>query len=104
MGKNNIRSFRYSDEVAEVLESFEGESMNAKFENLVMYCFSEVPKREKIISELDGKIDSRRDLLFNLTSRCSDIDKMVIQLNLLKTNIENLSKSPALIQEKLENM
>lgn len=30
--KNNIRSFRYSDRVAQILESMEGDSLNAKFE------------------------------------------------------------------------
>ena len=36
--KTNIRSFRYSDRVAEILEASEGDTLNEKFENLVLFC------------------------------------------------------------------
>ncbi|MBE7724524.1 MAG: hypothetical protein E7244_08870 [Enterocloster citroniae] len=42
--KNNIRSFRYSDRVAQILESMEGDSLNAKFENLVIFCHDRLPE------------------------------------------------------------
>ena len=42
--KNNIRSFRYSDRVAEILEAMEGDSLNAKFENLVLFCYDRLPE------------------------------------------------------------
>lgn len=47
--KNNLRSFRYSDRVAEILEGFDGDSMNAKFENLVLYCFDGLEDKKKRI-------------------------------------------------------
>lgn len=52
MAKNNIRSFRYSDEVAAIIEKFKGDSLNDKFENLVLYCFWE---RKKIDDQLAQK-------------------------------------------------
>lgn len=45
--KNNIRSFRYSDRVAQILESMEGDSLNAKFENLVIFCHDKLPEVQK---------------------------------------------------------
>ena len=45
--KNNIRSFRYSDRVAQILESMEGDSLNAKFENLVLFCHDRLPEVQK---------------------------------------------------------
>ena len=45
--KNNIRSFRYSDRVAQILESMEGDSLNAKFENLVIFCHDRLPEVKK---------------------------------------------------------
>jgi hypothetical protein len=55
--KPNIRSFRYSDEVARILEGFEGESMNAKFENLVLYCYKTLPAKKKEIKQAQEQID-----------------------------------------------
>ena len=104
MAKNNIRSFRYSDEVAKVLEDFNGDSFNQKFENLVLYCFDEVPKREAKIKQLNEEISSRTEMLYSLSSRCSDIQTMIYALQRMQKDIENLSKSPALIQSKLESM
>ena len=48
--KTNIRSFRYSDRVAEILEASEGNTLNEKFENLVLFCYDELPKTKR---ELD---------------------------------------------------
>lgn len=45
--KSNIRSFRYSDRVAQILESMEGDSLNAKFENLVIFCHDKLPEVQK---------------------------------------------------------
>lgn len=45
--KTNIRSFRYSDRVASILESMEGANLNAKFENLVLFCNDKFPEVEK---------------------------------------------------------
>ena len=35
--KSNLRSFRYSDEIAAILEAQEGNSLNEKFESLVLF-------------------------------------------------------------------
>lgn len=52
--KNNIRSFRYSDRVAEILEEMEGKTLNEKFENLVITCYATLPEvRHKI--EIESK-------------------------------------------------
>ena len=45
--KNNIRSFRYSDRVAQILESMEGDSLTATFENLVLFCHDRLPEVQK---------------------------------------------------------
>lgn len=48
--RNNIRSFRYSDRVAEILESVEGDSLNDKFNNLVITAYDALPE---VRSELE---------------------------------------------------
>lgn len=77
--KNNIRSFRYSDEVAGVLEAFEGSSLNDKFENLVLYCFWERERIEKqighsrdLLKDVESKIADRRRELYDLDALCRE--------------------------------
>lgn len=65
MAKTNIRSFRYSDEVAGIIEGFQGSNLNEKFENLVLYCFW---NRKK----LDMEIAQKQDKLCKLTKQIED--------------------------------
>lgn len=51
--KNNIRSFRFSDEVLCKLQKAKGDSLNEKFENLVNGCFKKLPQIEKRVKELE---------------------------------------------------
>ena len=47
MKKNNIRSIRFSDELAELIDRQIGNSFTEKFENLITRCVWELPAREK---------------------------------------------------------
>ena len=58
MAKNNLRSFRFSDEVAAILDRFEGASMNDKFENLILHCFWQREQLEKMIAERQHRLAS----------------------------------------------
>ena len=66
--KTNIRSLRFSDELAELIERQQGQNFTEKFENLVTRCVWEVPAREKELAELERRI---RKSLFNI-SACAD--------------------------------
>lgn len=73
MGKDNIRSFRYDDEVAKIIEDFSGDNFGEKFENLVLYCHKAIPKVEKRIKQaetelgvLEKKCAAKRAELVNL--------------------------------------
>lgn len=43
--KNNIRSIRFSDELAELIDRQVGRTFTEKFENLVTRCVWELPKK-----------------------------------------------------------
>ena len=69
--KSNIRSFRYSDEVAGILEAFTGNSLNEKFENIILYCFwerkridKEIAYRRKELDRLHEECREARDRLY----------------------------------------
>lgn len=51
--KNNIRSIRFSDELAELIDRQQGKNFQQKFENLVTRCVYELPQREQEIKRLD---------------------------------------------------
>ena len=47
--KTNIRSIRFSDELAELIERQQGSNFTQKLENLVTRCMWELPTREREI-------------------------------------------------------
>lgn len=51
-GKPNIRSIRFSDEMAELIDRQVGSSFTEKFENLVSRCVWELPEREKQLAKI----------------------------------------------------
>ena len=83
MAKNNIRSFRYSDEVAGILESFEGSTLNEKFENLVLHCFWERKKIETQLAQkrkeyvrLCKQVEEKRNQLYEFDSLMSEKQRL----------------------------
>lgn len=75
--KSNIRSFRYSDEVAAILEKQEGNSLNEKFENLVLRCFWELPKRQESLKQVQKQIVDEREKLYAVQRASSDINTLL---------------------------
>ena len=87
MAKNNIRSFRYSDEVKEILENFDGVSMNEKFENLVKYCFGQVPVVETRLKDLNREIEEKQDKLRGVRLQVKELDIFIMCLQGIKEKI-----------------
>ena len=54
--KNNIRSIRFSDELAELIDRQIGDTFTQKFENLVTKCVWELPNREKQLKDIEEQI------------------------------------------------
>lgn len=82
--KSNSRSFRYSDEVKNILEQQEGDSLNAKFENLILYCFWQLPKIKKEIKSLEKrKAELQKDI-----SVCSEKLREINSFKVLTDRIE----------------
>ena len=64
--KNNIRSIRFSDELAELIERQIGDTFTQKFENLVTKCVWELPNREKQLNDIEAQIKRERERLYRL--------------------------------------
>lgn len=72
--KNNIRSIRFSDELAELIDRQVGQNFTEKFENLVTRCVWELPGKEAELRQLEQKISRKRKEYQKL---CSQLEKLV---------------------------
>ena len=61
--KNNIRSIRFSDDLAELIDRQAGNTFTAKFEALITRCVWELPKKEQQLKEIQQEIEETRDKL-----------------------------------------
>lgn len=74
--KSNLRSFRYSDEVAAILEAQEGNSLNEKFESLVLFCFYKLESRKKDLQHIEADIKRERERLYNLQRATEELRQL----------------------------
>ena len=67
--KSNIRSIRFSDELAELIDRQVGRTFTEKFENLVTRCVWELPAKEKELQTVQAAIDRERQELERLRAK-----------------------------------
>lgn len=53
--KNNIRSIRFTDELADLIDRQQGKNFQQKFENLITRCVFELPQREKELKHVEER-------------------------------------------------
>lgn len=97
MAKPNIRSFRYSNEVAEILEAQRGNSLNEKFENLVTDCYLMLERRQRMLEQVNEQIEARRRVLRNLETATAE-------LQMLQRDIEAAKRYFAIIERRAESI
>ena len=71
--KNNIRSIRFSDELAELIERQQGENFTQKFENLVYRCAWELPAKERELKQLEERIHEKREQLRQMSAQAREL-------------------------------
>ena len=91
--KNNIRSIRFSDELAELIDRQVGRTFTEKFENLVTRCVWELPKREKQLEDIQKRIDQERERLFNL-------QRATEELRMLERDIQSAQRAFGIVQRR----
>lgn len=96
-GKPNIRSIRFSDELAELIDRQVGNSFTEKFEGLITRCIWELPEKERQIENLDQQIHEKRQQLGRMSMRAESYSKM---LKKMETDIMEISKLIAKAQEE----
>ena len=80
--KNNIRSIRFSDDLAELIDRQAGDTFTQKFENLITRCVWELPRAEKQLEAVREQIRRERERLY-------DLQRATEQLRLLEKDIKS---------------
>lgn len=76
-GKPNIRSIRFSDELAELIDRQIGNTFTEKFENLVTRCVWELPQREAELKEVQTQVRQEEKRLAELRKRREKLDQAI---------------------------
>lgn len=94
--KTNIRSIRFSDEMAELIDRQNGDTFQAKFENLVTRCIWELPAKEKELARIEDRIRDKRAEFMQLMQKMQQLSSMAndIQwkMNSLNTALDRAVK------------
>lgn len=102
MAKPNIRSFRYSNEVAEILEAQRGNSLNVKFENLVTDCYLMLERRQRMLEQVNEQIEARRRVLRNLETATAELQMLQRDIEAAKRYFAIIERRAKSIAEKTE--
>ena len=93
MAKNNIRSIRFSDELADLIERQMGDTFTQKFENLITRCVWELPEQEKRLEKVREDIRLERERLYNL-------QRATEQLRLLERDIQSAQRYFQIVERR----
>lgn len=89
--KNNIRSIRFSDEMAELIDRQQGNTFTQKFENLINRCIWELPAKEEQLEQIDRQIQEKKKLLMKMTVQAGElrmtINDLLPKVRALETSI-----------------
>jgi hypothetical protein len=101
--KCNIRSFRYSDEVASILHGYGSPdaSLNDKFESLVLHCNLELPRLDKEIEERVAQLRALDLEYVDLKKRVYDERAIGRELDGVMTECRRLKMRLVDINDKL---
>ena len=76
-GKKNIRSIRFSDELAELIDRQAGDTFTQKFEGLITRCVWELPRKEAELEEVQKQRRREKERLTELRKRREKLDQAI---------------------------
>lgn len=100
--KNNIRSIRFSDEMAELIDRQIGDTFTQKFENLITRCVWELPQKEKQLADIQAQIKKEKDRLYDLRRATEQLRMLEADLQRAKRDFELVAQRATAIAEAAE--
>lgn len=88
--KNNIRSIRFSDDLAELIDQQVGDTFTQKFENLITRCVWELPQKEKELRRVQEQIDRERQRLSELQKTGIILRRLNLCIDQAQENIKGI--------------
>ena len=95
--KNNIRSIRFSDDLAELIDQQAGRTFTEKFENLITRCVWELPRQEERLKQVQEKIKQEQDRLYNL-------QRATEQLRMLEQDIKSAQRYFQIVERRAKQI
>ena len=95
--KGNIRSIRFSDELAELIDRQIGDTFTQKFENLVTKCYWELPRKEEELRRIQEKIRQERQ-------RLSDLQQATAMLHMLERSIKDAQRYFGVVEQQAKRI
>ena len=74
--KNNIRSIRFSDDLAELIDRQVGDTFTQKFENLITRCVWELPQKEEELRRIQQQINQERKRLNEVRKISEELERL----------------------------
>jgi len=89
MKKSNIRSIRFSDDLAKLIDRQEGRTFTEKFENLIARCVWELPAKEEKLEQLDQRIVEKQRQLQRMSEQAGELRATLSDLLPKVTQLED---------------
>lgn len=97
--KNNIRSIRFSDEMAELIDRQIGDTFTQKFENLITRCVWELPQKEEELRRIQKQIKRERQKLAELEKTVQKINQLKLYINQAENHLKIMAMQALAIAE-----
>lgn len=97
MAKNNIRSIRFSDELADLIDRQAGDTFTQKFESLITRCVWELPKQEKRLERVREEIKQEQQRLY-------DLQRATEQLRMLERDIKDAQRYFQIVERRAKQI
>lgn len=99
--KNNVRSFRFDDEILNLLEHQRGANLSEKFENLIRDCCFELPRAQSRLKTVNEEIGAAVIKLHLIQSQCSEMQRVKYELDTCLRNIQRAVESSERIAKNI---
>ena len=97
MAKNNIRSIRFSDKLATLIDQQVGDTFTQKFENLITRCVWEVPAAEKRLEQIREDIKREQQRLY-------DLQRATEHLRMLENDIKSAQRYFQIVERRAKQI
>jgi len=101
-GKPNIRSIRFSDDMAELIDRQVGDTFTEKFENLITRCVWELPQKKAELKRLQEKINLERKRLYDLQSAVKELKQLERDIQAAQRYLNGAGKRAEAVAKAVE--